>query len=204
MRRPLPLVSELAAASSLDGAEHLHFACNGCGDCCRRLRVALTHRALERLIGAVHVPATSLVAWLSPDEVDPSEDAANFALLPGGPRLMVLAQDSGACRLLGPDGRCTAYDARPLDCRLYPFVLERDSEQRTTGLLPFDPAGCGERRDQAERLTELDHMDSERWSELAEYQTLVARWNRFARHRDRLGHRTRGEAEFLAFLGIPT
>ena len=86
------MVSELAAASSLDGAEHLHFACNGCGDCCRRLRVALTHRALERLIGAVHVPATSLVAWLSPDEVDPSEDAANFALLPGGPRLMVLAQ----------------------------------------------------------------------------------------------------------------
>jgi Fe-S-cluster containining protein len=204
MRRLLPVVPAASAASTARGAEHLHFACNGCGECCRRLRVALTHRALERLTRSLRVPAVSLVAWLSPEDVDPSEEPASFALLPGGPRLMVLAQDSGACRLLGDDARCQAYEARPLDCRLYPFVIERDSDARATGVTPFDPAGCGERRESAESFAELDRADAARWSELEDYQRLVARWNRFARHRQRLGHRAHGESEFFAFLGVPT
>jgi Fe-S-cluster containining protein len=200
MRRPLPVVPSAGAAIALDGAEHLHFACNGCGECCRRLRVALTHRDLERLTHSLRVPAASLVEWLAPSEVEPGEERANFALLPGGPRLMVLAQDAGACRLLDHDVRCRAYEARPLDCRLYPFVFERDARERATRLLPFDAAGCGERRDQPESVAELDRADAARWSELEEYQRLVAGWNRFARHRERLRHRALGESEFLAFL----
>jgi Fe-S-cluster containining protein len=203
MRRLLPVVPASGAPSALEGAEHLHFACNSCGDCCRRLRVALTHCDLARLTHSLQVPAASLVAWLAPGEVDPSEERTSFALLRGGPRLMVLAQDSGACRLLDHDERCRAYEARPLDCRLYPVVFERDSRQRATRLLPFDPAGCGERREEPESLAELDRADALRWAELEEYQDLVARWNRFARHRERLRHRAHGEAEFLAFLGVP-
>ena len=42
-----------------------------------------------------------------------------------------------------------------------------------------------------------------RWSELEQYQRLIAGWNRFARHRERLRHRAQGESEFLAFLGMP-
>lgn len=203
MRRLLPVIPAPDVASGLQGAEHLHFACNACGECCRRLRVALTHRDLLRLTRALRVPPASLVAWLAGGEVDPHEESANFALLPGGPRLMVLAQDSSACRLLDHDARCKAYEARPLDCRLYPFVFERDARQRATRLLPFDPAGCGERRAEAESFEELDRADAARWSELEEYQGLVARWNRFARHRERLRHRAHGEAEFFAFLGVP-
>jgi Fe-S-cluster containining protein len=203
MRRLLPLLPPAGAKVALQGAEHLHFACNGCGDCCRRLRVALTHRDLERLTRAMQAPAASLVAWLAPNEVDPNEERASFVLLPGGPRLMVLAQDSGACRLLDHEARCRVYEARPLDCRLYPFVFERDSEERATRLLPFDPAGCGDRREQAESLAELDRADAARWSELEEYQRLIAGWNRFARHRERLRQRTKGEAEFLTFIGVP-
>jgi Fe-S-cluster containining protein len=204
MRRLLPVVPAHGAPLALQGAEQLHFACNGCGECCRRLRVALTHRDLERLTDSLQVTAASLVAWLELGEVDPSEEHASFVLLPGGPRLMVLAQDSGACRLLDRDARCRAYEARPLDCQLYPFVFERDSRKRATRLLPFDPAGCGERREQAESFAKLDRMDAARWSELEEYESLVSRWNRFARHRARLHHRARGESEFFTFLSAAT
>jgi Fe-S-cluster containining protein len=203
MRRLLPLLPSARAPIALEGAEQLHFACNGCGECCRRLRVALTHRDLERLTRASQAPAASLVAWLAPNDVDPNEERANFVLLPGGPRLMVLAHDSGACRFLDHEARCGVYEARPLDCRLYPFVFERDSAQRATRLLLFDPAGCGERREQAESFEDLDRADTSRWSELEEYQRLIAGWNRFARHRQRLRHRAQGESEFLAFLGVP-
>src|SRR5262245_43390075 len=133
------------SSTALTGSEHLAFRCNGCGDCCRKLRVALTHRDLLRLVRALTQEPDALVASLEPDQVDFAAEAASFVDLPGGPRLMVLAHDAGACRLLRVDGACGAYDARPRDCRLYPFVLERGDARHVTRLTLFHPEGCGER-----------------------------------------------------------
>jgi len=182
------------------GFEHLAFVCNGCGECCRRLRVAITHRDLGRLVRQLELPPAELVGWLEPEQVDFESESASFVALPAGPRLMVLAQAHGACRFLSADGRCGAYSARPLDCRSYPFVLERDDERRVTRLALFEPAGCGDRGSSAMSLDELTREDDERSAALADYVTLVGRWNRLARHRARLRHRARGEGDFLAFL----
>src|SRR5687767_10713768 len=100
------------------GAEHLHFVCNGCGDCCRRHRVALTHHDLARLKRIVDEPVERLVQWLSPDEVDFEAESASFVTLPEGPRLMVLAHAGGGCRFLASDNRCSVYEARPRDCEI--------------------------------------------------------------------------------------
>jgi Fe-S-cluster containining protein len=54
----------------VNGAEHLHFGCNGCGDCCRTLGVALTHRDLVRLTSVIREPVETLVDWLPPEVVD--------------------------------------------------------------------------------------------------------------------------------------
>ncbi|HEY3494494.1 MAG TPA: YkgJ family cysteine cluster protein [Polyangiaceae bacterium] len=187
--------------TTLAGAEHLGFRCNRCGDCCRGLRVALTHHDLSRLVRALGASPASLVDWLAPEEVDFAAEAESFVVFPEGPRLMVLAHERGACRQIADDGSCGAYAARPLDCRLYPFVLERDEERRVRKLALFDPRGCGERGAELESLTVLECADAERWAALEEYGALVARWNRFARHRARLGHRTRDRQDFFAFLG---
>jgi len=189
-------------AEGVPGSEHLAFACNGCGDCCRRHRVALTHRDLMRLSRALSVPPTSLVAWLSSDQIDLEAESASLVLLPGGSRLMVLAHEAGACALLDETDRCCAYSARPLDCRLYPFVLEREEDRKVTRLSLFEPDGCGERKEERESLRELERADAVRWAELDAYRSLVARWNRLARHRTRLRHRAHGEPEFLAFLAV--
>jgi Fe-S-cluster containining protein len=182
------------------GLPQLAFRCNSCGDCCRQLRVALTHHDLWRLVRALDVEPGSLVSWLEPDEVDFAAEAASFVTLPPGPRLMVLAHDRGACRLLQEDGRCGAYAARPLDCRLYPFVLERDDERRVTRLSFFDPAGCGERDGEPASIGELARADAERATELERYAALVARWNRNAWHRARFGHRAQAEGAFFSYL----
>ncbi|HEX5100969.1 MAG TPA: YkgJ family cysteine cluster protein [Polyangiaceae bacterium] len=182
------------------GAEHLTFACNGCGDCCRQHRVALTHHDLERLTRSLRATPAALVEWLPPDHVDLDTVSASMVLLPAGPRLMVLAHARGACAFLDSDNRCQAYAARPLDCRLYPFVLERTPDKQVTRLSLFEPTGCGDRRSDAAGLEELRRTDDERWARLLEYQALVAHWNRMARHRARLRHRAHGAPEFLAFL----
>jgi Fe-S-cluster containining protein len=184
----------------LSGAEHLAFVCNGCGECCRKHRVALTHHDLERLADSLRATPASLVEWLPPDQVDLDAVSASMVILPPGPRLMVLAHAGGACTLLDTDNRCRAYAARPLDCRLYPFVLERAADRRLTRLSLFDSAGCGELRSGATDRDELTQTDEARWARLSEYQALVLRWNRLARHRMRLRHRALGEREFMAFL----
>jgi uncharacterized protein len=184
----------------VNGAEHLQFACNGCGDCCRTHRVALTHRDLARLTGAVHGEAALLVDWLSPDAVDPDAESASFVTLPSGPRLMVLAHGDRGCQFLTADDRCGVYSARPRDCELYPFVLERDERRQPVRLSLFEPGGCGDRVTSPARLTDLARADATRWTEVDEYRTLVARWNRLAWHRQRLHHRAGTAQQFLDFV----
>jgi Fe-S-cluster containining protein len=184
----------------VNGTEHLHFACNGCGDCCRRHRVAVTHLDLVRLARVVAEPVAALVAWLPPDTVDLDAESASFVDLPEGPRLMVLAHQSRGCRFLTDDDRCSVYTARPRDCELYPFVLERDQQRGIVRLSLFDPAGCGDVASVPHRPEDLARADGERWAEVEAYRALVARWNRLARHRRRLRHRAGTTEQFLDFL----
>jgi len=183
------------------GAEHLHFACNGCGDCCRRHRVALTHRDLARLEAVVGEPPERLVEWLSPAEVDFAAESASFVTLPPGPRLMVLAHASAACRFLTSDDCCSVYSARPRDCELYPFVLERDDRRKPRRLTLFEADGCGDRTPTPRELSSLARADSVRWAELDDYRSLVKRWNLAARHRRRFGHPACTAEQFIAFIG---
>ncbi len=187
-------------AASLAGAEHLTFACNGCGDCCRRHRVALTHLDLRRLSQALAEPPATLIDWLLPDGVDLGAEYSSFVTLPEGPRLMVLAHGAAGCRLLGPDDRCRAHAARPKDCQLYPFVLERNERQKPVRLSLFEPQGCGDVAGTPTSFASLAQADAERWAELDAYRALVARWNRLARHRQRLFHRAATAPDFIAFV----
>lgn len=199
VRRALPLLRAATSTDQLvEGVEHLGFACNGCGDCCRRHQVALTHRDLARLVAALGVSAESLVAWLDTAAVDLDAESAGMVTLPAGPRLMVLAHDAGACRLLAPDQRCRAYDARPQDCRVYPLVVERAGGPARLAF--FEPEACGDRRQTPVPWQEVEAADRDRWAEVSEYRNHVARWNQLARHRERLRHRAQGEREFFAFL----
>jgi Fe-S-cluster containining protein len=166
------------------------------------LRVSVTHRDVARLLGALGGSALRLVQWLAPDEVDMEGEPSSFVELRGGRRLMVLAQDAGACRFLDEQQRCSVYSARPADCQLFPFHLERDKHgvARELTLLPFE--GCDFERDGHNEATELVQSDATRWADLADYHVRVARWNRLARHRRRFGHPAGNAAEFLAFLGV--
>ena len=138
--------------------------------------------------------------WLPPDEVDLEAESPSFVTLPPGPRLMVLGQTSAGCRFLTSDDRCSVYSARPRDCELYPFVLERDDQRRPLRLTLFEPEGCGDRAPMPKNLSLLANADTKRWAELDDYRTFVARWNRLARHRLRFGHRVGTAEQFLAFI----
>ena len=186
----------------LPGAEHLGFRCNGCGACCRQLRVAITHHDLQRLSRGLGRPAVSLVDWLPPDAVDMTGEPGSFVELGSGRRLMVLAQDAGACRLLDAANRCTAHEHRPHDCRMFPFDLSLDEHGAlaSISLLPLE--GCSDERGDAADIPELRAWDRRRWDELSDYQREIERWNRLAGHRRRFRRPIGDAAAFLLWLGL--
>jgi hypothetical protein len=63
--------------------------------------------------------------------------------------------------------------------------------------LPLD--GCEYALDGHNDRATLDAEDRIRWAELRDYQALVARWNRRARHRRRLHYPVGTAASFLSF-----
>lgn len=159
--------------------------------------MAITANDLARLIRATARPAADLVSFLGPTEVDMRGEPASFIELSVGRRLMVLAQDDGACRLLGADNRCSVYAARPRDCRTFPFDFGLPHARRELTLLPLASCEFGRASEHDERA--LRSADEARWAELAEYQALVARWNRRAFHRRRLGRSSGSAAEYLTY-----
>jgi hypothetical protein len=124
-------------------------------------------------------------------------EPGSFVELSEGRRLMVLRQEAGACRLLLGDNSCSAYAARPRDCRAFPFDFERAPARRLS-LLPL--AGCEYADDGQNDVALLEAEDRERWRELARYQALVAGWNRRAWHRRRLHKAIGGAEQFLAHV----
>ena len=125
-----------------------------------------------------------------------------FVELSTGRRLMVLRWREGACSFLDAAQRCRAYASRPQDCRLFPFDLRRDAGGSAVAVGRLELEACGDDLGPAAALEEIDALDRQRWDELAEYQALVARWNRLARHRRRFRQAAGDAAAFIAWLGL--
>lgn len=88
----------------------LRFECTGCGDCCRKP-------------GPVFFPGEELHQAATALGLTPSEFKRRYRVrrVDG-----VTAIDPGevACPFLSNEGRCNIYDARPTQCRTFPFWPE--------------------------------------------------------------------------------
>ena len=187
------------------GLGHLRFRCTGCGNCCRDLRVPLTHADLRRLVDATGRPASQIVAWLPTREVDLIGEPGSLVLLDhdAGHALMALAQREGACVFLGADQRCGAYQARPGNCRLYPFSASFGRRGGIRRLRLLGGTECDYARDGSNDPHALRTSDELRWAEQRSFLSHISRWNRAQRHRSLLGRRLQSGPDFLKFLGFP-
>ena len=186
--------------------EALTFRCTGCGNCCRELRVAVTALDVRRLSRATGLEPNALVDWLAPDAVDMTGEPQSFVELGSGRKLMVLRhrqpleherieqRETAGCVLLDDQARCRAYAARPRDCQAFPFDFgaAATTAHRHLTLLPL--TRCDYASDGHVSLDDAAAVDAARWSELAQYQAFVAKWNRRAWHRRRL-HKSLGEQQ---------
>ncbi|CAB3752035.1 hypothetical protein GQ57_05545 [Burkholderia sp. MSh2] len=113
-----------------DTPTELDFSCNGCGGCCRDLRIPLTiDEAIAWLQRGGHVELLcDAMPWLeepAPDNAFAAykrarSSAALSGSLPVRVTVMLTAAHAGPCPNLQDDLRCAIYDERPLVCRIYP------------------------------------------------------------------------------------
>ena len=187
------------------GLGHLRFRCTGCGNCCRSLRVPLTTTDVRRLVARTGLDAAQIVDWLPSAEVDLTGEPGSLVVLDHPERrvLMALAQLDGACRFLAADERCGVYDARPGNCRLYPFDPSFGRRGGVRRLRLLSGSECDYARDGDNDPHQLREADLQRWAEHRTYLTQIETWNRLQRRRSLLGRRLQSAREFLEFLGFP-
>lgn len=103
--------------------------CHGCTNCCREYRVPVTEAERRRLIEQ---------HWES------DSDIGTLPILRRdgpwwSPRFRLNSHKNGDCVFLAPDGRCRIHarfgaDAKPLACRLFPFLLVSAGDRWRVGL----------------------------------------------------------------------
>jgi len=89
------------------------FQCTICGECCQ-LEVFLTNADIERIKLGVGAETSMLEAL-------------------GNRGTLSAHEDKAACRFLN-DNRCSIYESRPLQCRLYPFFPIAAGDLEAVGL----------------------------------------------------------------------
>lgn len=92
-------------------AAGLAFSCQGCGDCCRGPGgyVWVTEEEASAIAACLGVSFKKFAATMLRTTL------AGLALVDDG---------RGDCPLLGDDGRCRVYEARPRQCRTWPWWEE--------------------------------------------------------------------------------
>ncbi len=92
-------------------ADGLAFACQGCGDCCRGPGgyVWVTEEEARELAAALGMDFQRFAATML------------RSTLSG---LALVDDRRGDCPVLGDDGRCRAYEKRPVQCRTWPWWEE--------------------------------------------------------------------------------
>ena len=97
----------------------IRFGCNQCGECCRQMRVPLSHADILRIAGAY--PERPPSSWITVYPADPAQSSA--VLIEGKASLLLLRvqMPEQACVFLQDDGGCGIYPVRPRVCRIWPF-----------------------------------------------------------------------------------
>jgi lysine-N-methylase len=135
-----------------------NWSCHNCGGCCRRHDIEITAEERARIEGQGWTPADGVPAgpliersggWLTPA-------VSRLAHRPDGG--CVFLDDRGLCRIHAKFGEA----AKPLACRLYPFVFHPAGQRIVVGLRYSCPSVVADKgRALSERIAELKGLERE-------------------------------------------
>lgn len=115
-------------------SELLKSDCSQCSLCCRDIKVEVTDSDIERLLKHTDIPADKLVKLNSIAEVE-NEEENDWIKLSYGKRTMELnKRRNGDCIFLSDGKICMVYKVRPMTCRIFPFCVVFNDEDKMVDL----------------------------------------------------------------------
>ena len=159
------------------GNDTINFKCHHCGHCCTDVVCLPTPWDVRRIEKMTGVPPEDFLEFLEPDEIEEVDmEDPTWLDVDGQPYMMALKRDEvTGCGFLNNDTNfCSIYEARPLLCRLYPFKLEEDENEKYVGFSLHKDVGCPKHQDGVFEtgplydLSMQDELNQEDYCELVE------------------------------------
>ena len=178
----------------------LKIKCGKCASCCCYAIPVVTHHDVKRITKETGMEPTSFVKMYSSREIALEPDDEGWVKMSQGKRIMGLKQKHDGCIFLAKDKGCTAYKARPITCRTYPFHIELDHKGRLTTLKFQEKAShkgksCTATPRIARNSNRVIKDAKKEDCEDASYWEKCSKWNKSKRQKRTL-------KDFLAFLGL--
>jgi Fe-S-cluster containining protein len=175
--------------------------CGQCSSCCRDIKVDVTGADLERLVKHTGIPADKLVKMYSPADTSDEEESDWIELSYGKRALELNKRRNGDCVFLAKDKTCTAYDARPMTCRIFPVCVVSDNRNNIVALEISDvitdrTIKCKRTRGKGRSYTSFMSTAEQSQIEDEIFKKKVDEWNDL--------HSNGMKNDFLNFLGFKT
>jgi Fe-S-cluster containining protein len=135
-------------------ADGLRFECTGCGNCCKS-------RGEYSTVYLMQADVDAMAAQLGMTDKVFLETHCE-----GEEGWTVLRSSTDRCRFLASDNTCEVYDARPMQCRTWPFWEENLSDRATwEGPLAEDCPGIGQGQRHSAEEIQATSRRNENWYE---------------------------------------
>ena len=117
--------------------------CAKCGGCCTDTFVPVTDADVRVLMKRTGRPAPDIVHLCHPRDADCDDDFDGWVKLGRGKRALSLKQKNKRCIFLSDENTCVVYDARPMTCRTFPWMVYLDEDGDVEEMFLNDEIGCG-------------------------------------------------------------
>ncbi len=175
--------------------------CRQCGSCCRDPLIELTDNDLHRLVKHTGIMADKLVILYSNTELI-SDEEHDWVKLSYGKRLIGLSKKrNGDCMFLTSENTCTAYEARPMSCRLFPINVAFSDDNKLTDLELSDVIrdkfiNCKRKYGKGRSFNTFVSTASKAQKEYEDYCNKIEKWNESGKNGNKKA--------YLKFLGFKT
>lgn len=107
--------------------DDINFVCNSCGICCTQYfndYIFLLDQDTE------YLKKKNIECFDVPKKLDYCDQYGNFYA--SGYSLKVKNDDLGSCIFLSKDNKCTIYNNRPFICKIYPYMIHKERNNKSS------------------------------------------------------------------------
>jgi Fe-S-cluster containining protein len=112
----------------------LKIRCSQCGTCCTEPIIEVTHHDLKRLVKHTGKSADKLIKLYTRSDFVEVDESDMISMSYGSRKIALRKKSDGACIFLSDKKQCSAYEGRPMSCRIFPIDVILDEDNNVTDL----------------------------------------------------------------------